>query len=76
MVRASEKNVCESLVDFDICHRMVSLRNNTVILTYFFKVQIFFNISETVGASAKKHSTFTDLDLCDLITLTYFKGKK
>ena len=43
------------LVDFDICHRMVSLRKlYSVIVTCFLKVNILsVNISQMVRASAK-----------------------
>ena len=45
----------KSFVDFDICHRMVSLRElYSLTLTYIFKVKTLnVNFSETVRANAK-----------------------
>ena len=80
MVRASlHINVCELFVDFDICHRMVPLRElYSVTVTYFLKVKTKkFNNSQTVRANAKiclSHlktltfaiESFLKLVLCDL----------
>ena len=41
--KLNRKNVWETFVDFDICHRMVSLgKMQSVTLTYFMKVHIFY----------------------------------
>ena len=48
-------------VEFDIYHQMVSLRKNSVTLTYFLCV----NISVTARASTKTYgATFVDFDIC------------
>ena len=50
---AKLKNVNMTLIDFDVCYRMMSLRKlYSVTLTYFLNVTSF-NIAETVKASAK-----------------------
>ena len=62
-----------TFVDFDICHRMASLRRlYSVTLTYFFKVIFLFknvNISDKVRACAKMNQMiFIDFDICQQIT--------
>ena len=54
-VRASAKNMRKKFVDFDICHRMVSLRNlYSVTLINILNITPFkFFISETLRASAE-----------------------
>ena len=68
-------NLWESFVDFDICHRMASLRKlYFVTLTYFLKVKNKknFKTSEMVRASTKMcEILFIDFDICHQMVLLH-----
>ena len=65
MVEASVQMHGTTFVDFDICHRMVSLRRfNSVTLADFLLVNKFETLtSEMVGASVKMHAAFVYFDI-------------
>ena len=66
MVGASVQMNGTTFVDFDICHRMVSLRRfNSVTFADFLKVNKFEPLtSEMVKASVKMHADFVYFDIC------------
>ena len=70
MVGASVQMHGTTFVDFDICHRMVSLRRfNTVTLADFLNINKFQTLtSEIVRSSVKMHAAFVYFDICHRMT--------